>query len=285
MKKNLLIALIFMLFLASCTTEGDDSNDSQAENLSTSTTETELISECGTNREALLFNPISSTNLLQFVKVVDSNLVIVRALTGDILVKLQGLGLTNSFKRNSAISFLNSIATSDVYFEPAATDCTTIVEGGGTALVGQIFNSNGQSFTEELIKSGLAGEIETTGLCGDANLAGCYFAMREANTLKSAGQLTDFLWKPSAESGFNQGNPVILANPCNATVYVNGEALIDFGSSNGRCNTSRLFERCGTYGNNIKVEVIDNASGLPYFNGAEPFVIVPSGCGRFEFKR
>ncbi len=109
--------------------------------------------------------------------------------------------------------------------------------------------------------------------------------MKEANTVKSAGQITDFLWKPRADSDYNKGSPVIHASPCNATVWVNGEALHDFGPGNGRCNTSRMFRSCGSFGTNIKVEIFDNDTGLPYFNGDDPFVIVPNGCSRFEFKR
>lgn len=100
----------------------------------------------------------------------------------------------------------------------------------------------------------------------------------------SAGFMSNFLWKPEAESAYNRGNPIIHSNPC-ALTFVNGALVTEFGPGNGRCNTARLFERCGTFPANTKVEIVDIQSGLPYLdpNTNLPYVLIPSPCSRFEF--
>ena len=282
MKKCTGLVLSLFLLAAACSSGGggDDSSDPGTDSSLTR----EFATECGVNRGGSLKNPVSSSRVVSVVSVIDANSLIIREATGDLLVKLQGLTI-NDARSSQAVKTLQALSVGDVYFVPAKDGCTASVSGGGTALVGQLFTSNGVSFSEELLKKGLAGEIETTGTCGEESLSGCYSLMRETNKIKSAGDITDFLWKPRAESPYNPGNPVIHANPCNATVYVNGNALLDFGPGNGRCNTSRMFSSCGAFGSNIKVEIFDNESGLPYFNGSDPFVIVPNGCSRYEFKR
>ncbi len=101
-----------------------------------------------------------------------------------------------------------------------------------------------------------------------------------------AGSITDFLWKPRAESNYNKGLLVIHASPCNLDVVVNGEQLRDYGPGNGRCVTARSTTRSGCgYGSNVKVEIFDSTTGLPYlFPDGNPHYIIPSGCNRTEFR-
>ncbi len=106
----------------------------------------------------------------------------------------------------------------------------------------------------------------------------------DPDAVTTAGELRDFLWKPKAESDYNKGSLVIHVGPCNATVYVAGAALLDYGPGNGRCNTSRAYKPGCAFGNQVKVEVKDNATGLPYTYQGLPYVIVPAGCDRYEFK-
>lgn len=281
MKRIFGLVLSMMISLVGCGSGGGgDSGDDGGNSALTK----EFATECGTVRGGSVKNPISASRVVSVVSVIDSNSIIIREAAGDLLVKLHGLSTTNS-RNSQAVRALQALSTGEVYFVPAGNGCTATVSGGGVATVGQLFSATGSSFSEELLKKGLAGEIELTGTCNEEAIAQCYTTMRETNKLKSAGEITDFLWKPRAESPYNEGSPVIHVNPCNATVYVNGEPLRDFGEGNGRCNTSRMFSSCGSYGSNIKVEVIDNESGLPYFNGDDPFVIVPNGCSRYEFKR
>jgi hypothetical protein len=103
---------------------------------------------------------------------------------------------------------------------------------------------------------------------------------------QTAGEITDFLWKPRADGGFNNGLLVVLVSACDAQVLVNGTELIDFGPSNGRCTTARSLSTTGCgFGSNIRVEVIARQSGLPYrFPSGETFFTIPNGCNRTEFK-
>ncbi len=282
MKAKIATTIIFAL-LASCSS-GGGSSDNDSGSSSSNAAKLEFETQCGTVQDSKLTNPVKASTLVNVIRVVSSNLVIVRydgAVDGDFAVKLHGLSDSNSQRAKST---LESLSSGPVYFVAANESCVVNI-AGGLAYTGQLFTATGESFSEAVIKGGYAGGTEAAGTCSEELIFPCYAAMQEEFAIKSAGDLTDFLWKPRAESEYNAGMPVIHANPCNATVYVNGQALMDFGAANGRCNTSRMYSSCGSYGSNIKVEVIDNKSGLPYFNGSEPFVIVPNGCSRYEFKR
>ncbi len=267
----------------------DFNDDDSSDNSSTART---FTTDCGTVSAGRIVNPASTSeaSLVSVVGVAGPNLVIVRTSEGDQLIKLNGISNTNE-RPERAMDHLRSLASGRAYLFSAGAavesgDSRCIVSvPGGVAAAGSLFTESGTSYAESLIEAGVAGEIDQIGNCGESLLASCYSVLREENTQRSAGEITDFLWKPVAESDFNKGSPVIHVNPCDATVYVNGVAGTDFGPANGRCNTTRLFQSCGSYGSNIKVEVIDNDTGLPYFNGADPFVIVPNGCSRFEFKK
>ncbi len=280
--KAKLASTILLSLLASCSSGGEDSDNSNSG--ASSATKLEFETQCGAVQNASLVNPVKASSEVNVVRVVSSNLVIVRAVgavDGDFAVKLHGLTDSGSSRAKSALEALSSGV---VYYVPADETCVLNVSGG-LAYTGQLFTATGESFSEAVIMSGYSGDAETSGTCHEELMTPCYSALREQHAIKSAGEITDFLWKPRAESAYNKGSPVIHANPCDATVFVNGQALKDFGPGNGRCNTSRLYSSCGSYGSNIKVEIFDNKTGLPYFNGSEPFVIVPNGCSRYEFKR
>lgn len=102
----------------------------------------------------------------------------------------------------------------------------------------------------------------------------------------SAGEIQDFLWKPQADGGYNTGLLVVLVDPCEVAVIVNGDELIDFGPSNGRCTTARSLSKSGcAYGANVKVQVLDRLTRLPYlFPGGLDTYTIPNGCNRTEFK-
>lgn len=281
--------LALLILLSACVA---DSNDDSSDNGGNGDnggnddgTNVKFASECGTLVNGIVKNPVSISNKVNFVSVADSNAIIVSVPLGNILVKLQGIDSARSDQRNSSISTLNSLVTSELYFQEASPNCTTTVDGGGIAIVGQLFTSSGKSISEELLKSGLSINVDSSSACGEDQISGCYQVIKEANEIKSAGEITDFLWKPRADSVFNPGKPVIHVDACDATVFVRGQALTDYGPGNGRCNTSRMFSDCSTYGTNIRVEVKDNSTGLPYLHNGQPFVTVPSGCSRFEFKK
>jgi len=283
--KAKLVSIILLVLLASCDSGGGDSDNDSNDSRDLSATKQVFETQCGTVNNAILVNPVSASTQVNVVRVVSSNLVVVSlvgAVSGDFLVKLHGLTDSGSARAKST---LEALSAGTVYYVSADETCILSVPGGGLAYTGQLFTATGKSFSEAVIEGGYSGDAETSGTCHEELMTTCYSALIEQHAIKSAGEITDFLWKPRAESSYNQGSPVIHANPCDATVYVNGQALMDFGEGNGRCNTSRMFSSCGSYGSNVKVEIFDNKSGLPYFNGNDPFVIVPNGCSRYEFKK
>jgi len=94
-----------------------------------------------------------------------------------------------------------------------------------------------------------------------------------------------FLWKPSATSSYNPGGLIIHNDSCNASAFVNGEKLKDYGPGNGRCGTYRSMKPGCQYGTNIKVEIFDNKTNQPYYYKDNPYVIIPNGCQRVEINK
>lgn len=251
-----------------------------------------------------------------------SNVLALHLADRDVMVKIFGLR-ENTSNSAASMSWINTLAQAGVYFVPASNNCTAPTAVGEIA-TGQVLTPGGRSFTESLIKAKLAGEIEDTGPCGENLISDCYESLYSAvntpssnnnsssssssssgssssgegssnggssnsessssSSSKTAGEITNFLWKPAADSSYNKGMLVIHVDECNATVYVNGEKLRDYGPGNGRCNTSRGFKPGCAYGDNVKVSVVDNASGRYYTRNGKPYVLVPNGCNRFEFK-
>lgn len=280
--KNSICIVVAMLVSAACSGGGDDASSGD----NGLKTEGVFATDCGIYSGGDLLNPVDSADgqLVDIVSVADVGVMVVRGSAGDFLVKLPGVSSEGS-RRESALQKLQQLASSGkaVYF-PAEEGCTVSVSGGATAFVGQLFTLSGLSYVEELIKSGYITSSGGGSSCGQAETAVCYNALVDSHAKKSAGQITDFLWKPRAESPYNKGMPVIHVNPCNATVYVNGDKLLDYGEGNGRCNTSRMLKSCSSFGSNVRVEIIDNETGAPYYHGDKPYVIVPNGCSRYEFK-
>lgn len=229
---------------------------------------------------------VTSGDPILGISFIDYQSAIVTLAGGDQLVKLLGLGTVSS--NAGALSVLNSFADNELYLFRATDTCSATFEGGGVGTKGNILTGGGKSLVEEVIKAGYASGIETSGSCGEDTIAPCYVALAETYTPEtppSAGTMSNFLWKPKAESAYNEGLPVIHVNPC-ADVYVNGEGpILDFGPGNGRCVTARLFKSCGSFGTNIKVEVFQTGTKIPYLDPRTglPYVTVPSGCDRFEF--
>lgn len=281
-------AVLCAVMLTSCS---DSSSNDDGDNTQTgeSADGTELRSDCGVVRNGstapVVVNPISSSagEQVSVVSIQDSTHVVVQRAGGPQLIKLHGV-LPPASGESLARSTLNQLATEPAILIEVGDSCP-ITSAGGTGIAGYLFTVSGKSYIEEIIKSGVALTIDSGDVCGASLVSPCYQALEETFKPKMLGQITDFLWKPKAESDYNKGSLVIHASPCNATVAVNGERLLDFGPGNGRCNTSRAFKPGCAFGNDVKVEIFDNASGLPYSHEGQPFIIVPRGCDRFEFKR
>lgn len=250
-----------------------------------------VTTSCGVVSNGLLENPISTESGERITNgtAITGNLAILNGTLGPILVKLHAMAAPSKFKEAEAKSLLQSLLSSGGYFFRATPDCSVVAPGGGVGTSGQFITLSGASATEELIRQGFLQQSEG-GSCAEELITGCYAALIEqakANLPQSAGQITDFLWKPESDGGYNPGLLSILVNPCGVQVLVNGEELQNFGPGNGRCSTARSLRKSGCgYGGNARVEVIDPSSGLPYtFPDGNPYYIIPNGCSRVEFKQ
>lgn len=277
------LLLITLLVLSSCTKGGgnDGSDSGSGSGDGGSGSGGAYSSSCGTVSQGLE-NPADPAEgqVVTVKQVIASNLLLISTSSGDALLKLFALEPSQPGREVSARSFLTSITSGPlVLFQPNG-GCTTPTSQG-TAITGQLFNAAGESIEEKYIRSGFAGD-PGIGSCSEAAVASCYAALKESSAVESAGDIFDFLWKPVSDSS---GNLVVLVAQCDVDIKVNGTSLTDSGGANGRCTTGRGAQPGCGYGSNVKVEVIDRASNLPYLFDGEPFITIPNGCNRVEFVR
>ena len=286
-KKHTPLLLALLLILSSCTKGGggSDSGDNGGDNGGGGNSGGGAYSSsCGTVIDGLK-NPAdpAAGQAVTVKQVVSSNVLILSSAAGDLLYKLFALEPSQPGRELSARGVLASLTSGPlVLFQPKGGCQVSVSEG--QAISGQLFNAAGESIEEKYIKTGLAG-VAASGSCGEGQVVSCYTALKEDSAIESAGDIFDFLWKPESDGGANPGSLVVLVGQCNVDVRVNGESLSDSGSGNGRCTTARGTRPGCAYGANVKVEVIDNISALPYLFDGDPFLIIPNGCSRVEFVR
>ncbi|MBX7138688.1 MAG: hypothetical protein K1X83_11960 [Oligoflexia bacterium] len=278
------LSLICFLFAAaSCTKSSSDSEDNSGDNPGSASGD--IRTSCGVVQDELKNSPgFGDGELVTVAEVVDSNVVIIQTKAGRELLQLHAMGQTSSsIARKAAINKLKSLTSGNLYLFRATSTCSVTLPGGGLGTAGQLITSAGASVSEQLITSGFVDNIQGYGSCKEELIAPCYEALLESSGKKFAGDITDFLWKPAADSQFNTGKLVIHANPCDADVVVNGEHLPNFGAGNGRCTTARAQKPGCAYGR-ATVQIFDESSGLPYRwpDGTDSY-IVQNGCQRTEF--
>lgn len=87
--------------------------------------------------------------------------------------------------------------------------------------------------------------------------------------------VSNFLWKPHSEGGGGAyaRKLVVLMNPA-GSIRVNGESLVDYGASNGRCTTARSVKTGAQHGKNVV---------LVYRTYRETqFLVIPDGSNRYD---
>lgn len=173
MNRNVVLLIPLCFLIAACT----DSND-------------KIESDCGVVHNGELFNPVSEDTGTQvrITAIADNNLVVVRNEEdpGTILVKLHGISnKVDDATRAAAIEFLQSLGV-DVpgRFFRAKDDCTDREPGVGDTIPGYVYNDDGLSYGEEVLKAGL-GAIETGNKCDSDLIENCLSA------LLAQGQLPD----------------------------------------------------------------------------------------------
>jgi len=278
----LALMICFALLLSGCTkstSESDSDQDSAPEQAQQDTTQ--ILSDCGIIADGIIANPVDS-GLGQEVRitgVVNHHAVIVRRDQGDQLIKLRGLKEDiPQYKKNAAITQLNRMRGAAYLFSDG---CPYNSASTGQGIVGDlVLVSDNESFIETLLNIGAA-EPSPEGVCGEAETFPCHQALAENATPITGATVTNFLWKPVSE---RDGNLAILLSPARASIFANGESLVDFGPSNGRGTTGRANKPGCAFGANVIVEAFDSQGRpLVFPDGATSYTIA-NGCSRVEFQ-
>jgi len=285
--------LVLALILGGCSgTGGGDNSPAVGTGSGSNSAAPKTVGlDCGVVQEGIISASVDLTagEPILGISFIDPISAIVTVAEGERLVRLHGL--SSAGLSPSAMGVVTSLAAQSLYLFRVSEACSVVFDGGGLGTKGNIITASGKSLTEEIIRAGYAGNVDTGGSCWESAMAPCYVALAETYTPEvpptpdAEGVMSDFLWKPHAESNYNLGSPVIHVNP-KSDVYVNGQGpVMDFGPGNGRAVTARLFKSCGSYGTNVKVEVFKPGTKIPRLDPRTglPYVTVPSGCGRYEF--
>ena len=282
-KHRFFVSLATLLAFNACAGGGDQLGNNSSNPTPTVRT---FASNCGIVDDGSLQNPIAADEgvLGTITQVVSSNAFVMQLPEGPQLVKLHGIDEVTNEYRERTLATLNSIIGRSVLFVNAGKDCTATVAGGGLGRTGQLLDpEDGTSLSEAIIGAGISGTF-SDGTCNEALVTSCYRALKSQVTPAptAAGVVGDLLWKPEAESVFNPGKLVVHVDQCNVRVVANGQTLEEFGPGNGRCTTARSLSTSGCgFGSNIRLQVFDISSGLPYrFNNGQTTFIVPNGCAR-----
>lgn len=218
--------------------------------------------------------------------VTSSNTVIFSFSEGDILVKLFGLEKAEADFEDFAKAVIAEKGAGEVTFYQATDICTVSIDSGqGTT--GAIINSQGKNLSEELIRSGFSGQIDSYGSCGEDLVSSCYNTIKDVDAPHYAGVITNLLWKPEGDGEVSKGKLVLAVNACPVDITANGEHLTTAAPecSYGRYNSFGRGPKSGcSYGNNVRVEVKDLDTEAPYlFPDGKTSYTVANGCQRTEF--
>jgi hypothetical protein len=238
---------------------------------------TELTTSCGVLVEQQLQSTVSTSEGIPVAvkKIFGNNQVAIQLPDGGLqLVKLSGIGTIENSRWEAVKDTLGSLSRQQVYWFPAGRTCDVVIGGKPQAVVGQLVTANDQSFSEEIVKRSL-GPITASEPCSNPQYVSCLQAVAETERV-SAGPLTSFLWKPVSDS---TGNLAVHSGPSNASVVVNGETGTNQGAGNGYGSLAR-FSRPGCGYPNAQVQVIDDATGLPYDLNGRTTLTIPDPCGR-----
>jgi len=281
---------ISLCLLAACQKPVEDDSPSGSSSSSSGgpvqTTNGEATTDCGIVMGGKTHNPVSYEDgeTIHIEKIISNNLISIKGVGpdagGERLVKLQGIASGPEDRVKAAMNTLRQLSSGSPTFFQASKDCAVTLDGGGQGTIGQIVTRDGRSFSEELVKAGLS-DIDPADACGGDQIAGCLSALKGTD-VKPKGEMGKFLWKPKSDT---KGNIVVIHEVhCGAKAVVNGEVFTDKGSGNGRCGTYAGRKHGCAYGSNIKVEIIDEATGRPYMHNNLPYYIVKNGCQRDEFQ-
>lgn len=242
LKNKLLFIGVFALSVASCAGGGSSDNSGSVDNGGSSSDGGGLATACGVITNGSNRNPVDTSRgeEVTIVSVQDSNAAIVNKGGEQILVKLQSLGDTTGFNNSGAKDFLTNLAASEKVFM-FETGCTGTALNGQAATIVHLVTATGKSFAEQIMQQHLGGVLETTGTCGEDQLAACYQALVDANPRHTANAIACSSSVPSNV----QYSPANIDCGGNASVTVSGD-LADAFSIQLRYpdGTDRLVDAC-----------------------------------------
>jgi len=231
--------------------------------------------DCGIVLNGDMRNPVTADEGMEVrAQVADANVLVVEPTSGGQpqLIKLQGIGQGDEYSRKASMMLLRSITSGRLYYYPAGEGCIADVPGG-RATVGSLVTSDGRSVAEELARTGLV-PVSSNDVCGGDEIEGCLVALQETDEL-TAGELTEFLWKPESDS---DGNLAVHTGPSNTIVTVNGETGENQGGGNGFGSLAR-FSRNGCAYSQPSIKVM-NKDGIPYTIAGQTTFTVSDPCQR-----
>lgn len=287
MKKNLILFTIILLALAffnvSCTK--DSKNKSGSSSSSSSSGQENKSTTCGVPVNNDITKKPSDEFLINATidTVISAELYILTPFEGgeEFLVKLPAVK-DNSTSRSQRGYIYNLIRQSGTFVKvyKAQKDCVVTVPGGGKAYIASIVLENGTVLAEKLLRMGYLTTEDP--VCVNASIVSCYQSLKGIDVGTQAGNqvVSNFLWKPDADK---DGKLVVLLNPYNVSIYVNGEKLENTGPSNGRGTTARGKKPGCQYGR-ATVKVIEDTGLVVKFPDGNLTYTIANGCKRVEFK-
>lgn len=245
----------------------------------------EVSTRCGVVKDAKLVNPfgVYDGDLAVLEYVVGSTILQVKRVGSTTSEYVSMYGLAPSESVNRIKLALAQYVGSQVFLVKATDSaCIVPVRGAGTLEAYQVVTESGVNLAETIVDQGL-GELTTSSQCGENLFVSCLSGSTATSPTSSSRQVSNFLWKPESESGYNPGGLSVILNPCDVRVFVNNEEVIDYGSGNGRCITARSPHPGCDYGTNAVVRITEKNTGLPVLFGTSETYTIPNGCERTEY--
>jgi hypothetical protein len=235
-----------------------------------------------------LYNPVDPKDGDRVpARVVGPNLVAIKKRGREELIKLHGIDVPGDInQRNGAESLLERLSKDgDVYLYEVDKDCRTTLDNSTNGIVGQLFSSDGRSFSEELIKAGFA-DVGTD-VCDGELIGSCYRALLEESITPTPTPAPEYfgpstpagfiLWKPVADS---DGRLAVHSVPYGTSVVVKGETGRNRGPGNGYGSLARFSKNGCGYGRAVRIELI-LSDGSKFLFGSKPYATIPNGCSRW----
>ncbi len=276
MHRFFIITFLCLFSAVSCTKPRSD----DGEGVTPPTQSGEFTTDCGTVVGGVSRNPVNASNgtRVTVTGAAAHNAVTINRNGTQQIVKLRALSDSVSSSISSEATNIISDFTGDATL--FTDDCSTTLGNGTGAIVGDLIRDNGVSLTERLLKRGAA-NVQANGTCSDTQVSSCYSALLDQNIQPPAQNVvSNFIWRPETTS---DGWLAVLLDPAGATIFVNGDRLVDVGPSEGRGTTGRTNKPGCAFGSNVQVQVFNSSGAIIPFPNGESTYVIPDGCQSASF--